>query len=96
MNAPILTTQNLGLDIGGATIVADVSLEVAEGELLGIIGVTLPATRQAGLPANIITYGAELSNNSAGGVINSGPLKGLAFDANGAPYQLQLGPARLL
>jgi branched-chain amino acid transport system ATP-binding protein len=36
--APILTTQGLGLDIGGATIVADVSLEVGEGEFLGIIG----------------------------------------------------------
>src|SRR5437870_2684227 len=38
MNPPILVTRNLGLDIGGAKIVADVSLEVAEGELLGIIG----------------------------------------------------------
>ena len=38
MNPPILATSNLGLDIGGAKIVADVSLEVAEGELLGIIG----------------------------------------------------------
>ena len=38
MNAPILTTQNLGLDIGGATIVAGVSLEVSAGEFLGIIG----------------------------------------------------------
>ncbi len=37
-NPPILVTRNLGLDIGGATIVVDVSLEVAEGELLGIIG----------------------------------------------------------
>jgi len=36
--SPILATRNLGLDIGGATIVADVSLEVAEGEFLGIIG----------------------------------------------------------
>lgn len=36
--APILATRNLGLDIGGATIVADVSLEVGEGEFLGIIG----------------------------------------------------------
>jgi branched-chain amino acid transport system ATP-binding protein len=35
---PILATRHLGLDIGGATIVADVSLEVSEGELLGIIG----------------------------------------------------------
>ena len=38
MNPPILATRNLGLDIGGATIVADVSLEVNQGELLGIIG----------------------------------------------------------
>ncbi len=36
--SPILATRQLGLDIGGATIVADVSLEVAEGEFLGIIG----------------------------------------------------------
>ena len=38
MAAAILTTHDLGLDIGGATIVADVSLEVGEGEFLGIIG----------------------------------------------------------
>jgi len=38
VNPPILATRNLGLDIGGATIVADVSLEVNQGELLGIIG----------------------------------------------------------
>jgi branched-chain amino acid transport system ATP-binding protein len=36
--APILSTEQLGLDIGGATIVDDVSLEVAEGEFLGVIG----------------------------------------------------------
>jgi branched-chain amino acid transport system ATP-binding protein len=35
---PILATHDLGLDIGGAHIVADVSLEVREGELVGIIG----------------------------------------------------------
>jgi branched-chain amino acid transport system ATP-binding protein len=38
VSGTILATRNLGLDIGGATIVADVSLEVAAGELLGIIG----------------------------------------------------------
>jgi branched-chain amino acid transport system ATP-binding protein len=37
-SSPVLATRNLGLDIGGATIVADVSLEVPEGEFLGIIG----------------------------------------------------------
>ena len=35
---PVLATDGLGLDIGGATIVADVGLEVAAGEFLGIIG----------------------------------------------------------
>jgi branched-chain amino acid transport system ATP-binding protein len=36
--SPILATRGLGLDIGGATIVADVSLEVREGEFVGVIG----------------------------------------------------------
>ncbi len=36
--SPILATRNLGLDIGGATIVADVGLEVGEGELVAVIG----------------------------------------------------------
>ena len=35
---PILATRDLGLDIGGAQIVADVSLEITEGEFVGIIG----------------------------------------------------------
>jgi branched-chain amino acid transport system ATP-binding protein len=38
VGAPLLITRDLGLDIGGATIVADVDLEVGEGEFLGIIG----------------------------------------------------------
>jgi branched-chain amino acid transport system ATP-binding protein len=37
-SSPILATRNLGLDIGGATIVADVTLAVEAGEFLGIIG----------------------------------------------------------
>jgi branched-chain amino acid transport system ATP-binding protein len=36
--SPILATKDLGLDIGGATIVAEVGLEVGEGELLAVIG----------------------------------------------------------
>ena len=36
--APILATRDLGLDIGGARIVADVSLEVRAGAIVGIIG----------------------------------------------------------
>jgi branched-chain amino acid transport system ATP-binding protein len=35
---PILATRDLGLDIGGATIVSGVELEVGEGELLAVIG----------------------------------------------------------
>jgi branched-chain amino acid transport system ATP-binding protein len=37
-DSPILRTRDLGLDIGGATIVAGVGLEVPSGEFLGIIG----------------------------------------------------------
>ena len=36
--SPILATRDLGLVIGGATIVAGVGLDVREGELLGVIG----------------------------------------------------------
>jgi branched-chain amino acid transport system ATP-binding protein len=36
--SPILATSDLGLDIGGATIVSGVGLEVGEGELLAVIG----------------------------------------------------------
>jgi branched-chain amino acid transport system ATP-binding protein len=35
---PVLSTTDLGLDIGGATIVAGVGLQVGEGELLCVIG----------------------------------------------------------
>lgn len=35
---PILATRGLGLDIGGARILAGVELEVRQGELVGIIG----------------------------------------------------------
>jgi branched-chain amino acid transport system ATP-binding protein len=35
---PVLRTAGLGLDIGGATILADVELEAREGELLAVIG----------------------------------------------------------
>jgi len=35
---PILATRDLGLDIGGATILSGVGLEVREGELLAVIG----------------------------------------------------------
>jgi branched-chain amino acid transport system ATP-binding protein len=35
---PILATRNLGLDIGGATILSGVGLDVREGELLAVIG----------------------------------------------------------
>jgi branched-chain amino acid transport system ATP-binding protein len=36
--SPILATRDLGLVMGGATIVTDVGLEVREGELLAVIG----------------------------------------------------------
>jgi branched-chain amino acid transport system ATP-binding protein len=36
--SPVLATRDLGLEIGGATIVSGVGLEVREGELLAVIG----------------------------------------------------------
>lgn len=36
--APALATLHLGLQIGGARIISDVSLSVAPGEMLGVIG----------------------------------------------------------
>ena len=38
MSAPALATEGLGLVIGGAVIVEDLSLSVAPGEMLGVIG----------------------------------------------------------
>lgn len=35
---PVLATRHLGLQIGGARIVDDVSLSIANGEMLGVIG----------------------------------------------------------
>jgi ABC-type branched-chain amino acid transport systems, ATPase component len=35
---PVLAVEQLSLQIGGARIIDDVSLEVAEGEMLGVIG----------------------------------------------------------
>ena len=35
---PVLAVEHLGLQIGGARIIDDVSLTVAEGEMLGVIG----------------------------------------------------------
>lgn len=37
-NQPMLTVEHLGLQIGGARIIDDVSLSVAKGEMLGVIG----------------------------------------------------------
>ena len=37
-NQPVLTVEHLALTIGGAVIISDVSLSVAQGEMLGVIG----------------------------------------------------------
>jgi branched-chain amino acid transport system ATP-binding protein len=37
-NQPVLAVEHLGLQIGGARIIDDVSLTVAQGEMLGVIG----------------------------------------------------------
>ncbi|GHD82521.1 amino acid/amide ABC transporter ATP-binding protein 1 (HAAT family) [Salinibacterium amurskyense] len=37
-NQPVLTVEHLALTIGGAVIIDDVSLSIAQGEMLGVIG----------------------------------------------------------
>ena len=44
-----------------------------------------------GLPANLITYGADYSGATPGGIINNGPLRGTAFLPGVTPYQFQYG-----
>ena len=53
--------------------------------------VSLGATRPAGTPANVLGDYLQFSAATLGGLITSGPLRGTAFDANGAPYQFQYG-----
>jgi iron complex outermembrane receptor protein len=55
----------------------------------GVLG--MPATRAAGIPATVITENVEFATQTPGGLVVSGPLRGLAFGANGAPYQFQFG-----
>ena len=54
--------------------------------------VTLPATRAAGLPANIAANNVEVDSFLRGGIVTSGPLKGTTFDVNGNPFPFQYGP----
>ncbi len=53
--------------------------------------VTLPTTRPAGLPANYFSNHVEFDSYTQGGLISSGPLKNIAFGADGTPYNFQLG-----
>ncbi|MGZ3312801.1 MAG: TonB-dependent receptor domain-containing protein [Caulobacteraceae bacterium] len=55
----------------------------------GVVG--LSANRPAGTPANLLVNYAEWSTMTAGGVINSGPLKGTAFGPGGSTYQFVYG-----
>jgi iron complex outermembrane receptor protein len=63
--------------------------------------VSLPATRAAGLPANLLTNHAEVDNGTEGGLITgatlangkaSATLNGVAFGAGGAPFNFPFGP----
>jgi outer membrane receptor protein involved in Fe transport len=56
----------------------------------GFVG--LPATRPAGVPANVLGYGQRFSSMTYGGIVISGPLKGTAFAPGGVPYQFNYGP----
>lgn len=51
----------------------------------------LPATRAAGLPANILANNVELIAYTPGGIVTSGALKGTTFGAGGTPYAFNYG-----
>ena len=55
----------------------------------GVLG--LPATRAAGLPANLLTSNVEYATFTPGSLITAGPLKGTAFDKSGQPYAFTYG-----
>jgi iron complex outermembrane receptor protein len=52
---------------------------------------SLPNTRAAGQPANLISNHVETSAYNAGGLIVAGPLKGIAFGDNGQISNFQFG-----
>jgi iron complex outermembrane receptor protein len=52
---------------------------------------SLPSTRAAGLPANLIANHVETASYNASGLIVSGPLAGIAFGDNGTFNALQFG-----
>jgi outer membrane receptor protein involved in Fe transport len=55
----------------------------------GIFGTGSP--RAAGVPSQLLAVSAELNNITSGGIINAGPLKGIAFGPGGTPYQFGYG-----
>ena len=57
--------------------------------LLQIVNPTYTATN--GQPQNLVLPGSAVSTIAPGGIIVSGPLKGTAFGAGGAPYKFNYG-----
>ena len=53
--------------------------------------ITNPSFATNGLPNFIITPNFHTANMTQGGLVNAGPLRGVAFGANGAPYTFQFG-----
>ena len=48
-----------------------------------------------GQPQNLVSSGVGLAEATSGGLINAGPLKGVAFGPNGTPYQFNYGNVAL-
>ncbi len=56
---------------------------------------SMPLVRAAGVPSQIWSDYVEQRLNTAAGFINSGPLKGTAFDLNGSPFVFTSGPGAI-
>lgn len=77
-------------DNGGAPTIYGRPYGSVEPGLLTTGSVGSP-TRPAGVPALLWANGVEDSNRTPGGLIISGPLAGVAFDAAGQPYNFNNG-----
>lgn len=61
-------------------------------DFTGFMQITNPAYSPGnGQPALLVTPQAALASSTPGGIIISGPLKGTAFGANGAPFKFNYG-----
>ncbi len=81
----------LGADYSDAKGVGNLYSRSWGREEPGLLTPTAAQRAARGLPAQFLSNGVEYATFNTGGIVQSGPLAGTAFGANGAPYQLGFG-----